>query len=609
MTQDNAIVDATELERARAKYRLERDKRIDPARHDIVDLTEHPEYLEDPYTGVVEREPVTDAVDAVVVGAGFGGLLAALHLKKQGLARVRLVEKAGDVGGVWYWNRYPGAMCDVESYVYLPMLEELGYIPRHRYSYAPEIFEHARRIARHFDLYGLALFHTAVTGMTWEPATGTWQVRTSRGDRIAARYVVVAHGSFGSLKLPAIPGIDGFKGAMFHTSRWDYEYTGGDSQSPLDKLGDKTVGIIGTGASAVQVVPAVARAAQQLYVFQRTPSTVGVRDNTETDPVWAASLRPGWQRRRRENFTRITNGEAVGEDLVRDAWTTFFHAMLNEVDLGELTPEQRSGRRELIDLQHMENIRARITQEVHDPAVAEALKPYYRYQCKRPCFHDDYLPAFNRPNVHLVDTNGRGVERVTASAVVVGGEEYPVDCLILATGFDQESTYVSRIGFDVVGPHGEVLSQKWADGPETLHGVMTAGFPNFFFQPTNYMQGTAGVNFVHTLEENAVHIAAIIGEFERRGVYGSPARSAEQEYVARVTSGEGLALIGDGRRFLQECTPGRWNNEGDPDAQPSKAVNHPGTSTLYFAMLKRWRDDGDLLGLELTPVPDTEALS
>ena len=609
MTREDSTVTPAELEHVRAKYRLERDKRIDSSRHSIVDLHAHPEFLEDPYAEIAERDPVEDAVDALVVGAGFGGLLAAAHLRKQGLTRVRLVEKAGDVGGVWYWNRYPGAMCDVESYVYLPMLEELGYLPRHRYSYAPEIFEHARRMARHFGLYDLALFHTAVTGMTWDPIAAAWVVRTNRDDRITARHVVVAHGSFGSLKLPAIPGIDSFQGKMFHTARWDYEYTGGDSQSPLVNLADKTVGIIGTGATAVQVVPAVAKTAEKLWVFQRTPSTVGVRNNRETDPAWAASLEPGWQKRRRENFTRITNGEPVSEDLVHDAWTIFFHAMLDDTEFAGLTPEERARRRELIDLKHMENIRSRIAEEVHDPAVAEALKPYYRYQCKRPCFHDDYLPSFNQPNVRLVDTKGRGVERVTESGVVVGSVEYPLDCLILATGFDQESGYVSRIGFDVVGADGLVLSEKWADGPETLHGVMTAGFPNFFFLPTNYLQGTAGVNFVHTLEEYCVHIAAIVAEFERRGVCGGPAKHEEDAYVARVTAGDGLALIGDGRRFLRECTPGRWNNEGDPDAQNPKAANYPGTSTVYFAMLKQWRDDGELRGLELTPVPQVEVVS
>lgn len=599
MSPKDATTDAAELERYRTKYREERNKRLDPARRQTLDLRSHSEVLADPYTNVVERESKDDSVDAVVIGAGFGGLLAAAHLRKQGLQRVRVVEKAGDVGGVWYWNRYPGAMCDVESYVYLPMLEELGYIPQHRYSYAPEIFAYAQKLAKHFDLYELALFHTAATDLTWDNNAGNWIVSTDRGDRFTARYVVVAHGSFTSLKLPAIEGIESFKGKMFHTSRWDYEYTGGDSQSPLTKLGDKTVGVIGTGATAVQIVPALGKSAKQLLVFQRTPSTVAPRNNRTTDPAWAESLQPGWHKKRRENLTDITNGEKVAEDLVQDGWTVFYQAVLNNDGYQDMSPEELAQRRELVDLRHMEGIRARIDEVVKDPEAAEALKPYYRYQCKRPCFHDEYLPTFNLPNVKLVDTDGRGVSRVTETGVVVGGIEYPVDCLVLATGFDQDSSYVNRIGFDVTGVGGLTLSQKWAAGLETFHGVMTSGFPNFFFLPTNNMQGTATINFVHTLEETNMHIAAVIAELDRRGVIADVTKDAENEYVESVVRGGGLALLGSGK-FLEDCTPGRWNNEGDPNGRPQKSINFPGTSGTYFKVLREWRDAGDLKGLKLS---------
>lgn len=588
-----------DLERARARYRQERDKRIDPGRRELLDLTDHPEIVEDPYSEVAERAAEQDIVDALVVGAGFGGLLAAAHLREQGLERVRIVDRAGDVGGVWYWNRYPGVMCDVESYVYLPMLEEMGYIPQQRYSLGPEIYAYAKQIARRFDLYELALFHTGVTGLEWDADCATWTVSTDRGDRFSARYVVVAHGSFTSLKLPGIEGIETFKGTLFHSSRWDYEYTGGDSQSPLTKLADKTVGVVGTGATAVQIVPPLGQWAERLYVFQRTPSTVAERNNSITDPEWARSLQPGWHRERRENFTNVTNGEKVGEDLVGDGWTEFYHSVLTTDGYSELTPQELAEQRELVDLAHMENIRARVDTVVMDPSVAESLKPYYRYQCKRPCFHDEYLPTFNRSNVTLVDTGGRGIQRVTETGVVVGGVEYELDCLILATGFDQDAPYVDRIGFDVV-VGGVSLSQKWADGPETFHGVMTSGFPNLFLLPTNNMQGTASVNFVHMLEETGVHIAAVVAELERRGVAADVSAAAEQTYVAQVVHGGGLALMGSGK-FLESCTPGRWNNEGDLSARPKKNANFPGTSAAYFQMLQQWRDEGTLAGLELTP--------
>lgn len=591
---------STELERVRAKYRQERDKRQDPRRRELLDLSAHRELLEDPYAPVTERAPVHDEVDALVVGAGWGGLLAAAHLREAGVSRIRVVDKAGDVGGVWYWNRYPGVMCDVESYIYLPLLEELGYIPKHRYSYGPEIRGYAARVAKHFGLYDLALFHTAVSGLTWQEDAGAWQVSTDRGDEFAARFVVVAHGSFTSLKLPAIEGIESFAGKLFHSSRWDYDYTGGDTLSPLTRLGDKTVGVVGTGASAIQIVGPLAEASKQLYVFQRTPSTVAPRNNTETDQAWAASLQPGWQRRRRDNFTAVTNGEKVTEDLVQDAWTVFYKAMLGSDGYGDLSPEELAERRELLDLEHMEKIRARVSATVNDPAVAEALKPYYRYQCKRPAFHDDYLLAFNRPNVRLVDTDGKGIERITEHGVVAGGQEYQLDCLILATGFDQDAAYTERIGFDITGRGGQRLSAKWADGPETFQGIMTSGFPNFWFLPTNYMQGTAQVNFVHTLDDTGRHIAQVIAELERRRLIADVQPEAEQEYVSQLTSSAGLALLGSGK-FLESCTPGRWNNEGDLAARPTKNVNYPGVSTAYFAMLRDWLEDGTLSGLQLTP--------
>lgn len=595
MTQDTN----TDLELARRKYRAERDKRIVADRSAGLDLETHGQFLDDPYTPFQEREPVTDDVDAVVIGAGFGGLMAAAHLRKAGLDRVRVIEKAGDVGGVWYWNRYPAAQCDVESYVYLPFLEELQYIPKHRYSYAPEIFAYTKRLAEHFGVYDLGLFQTGVNGLEWDEDALRWTVTTDRGDRFQARYVVVTHGSFASPRLPLIEGIDSFRGKMFHTARWDYEYTGGDSRSKLDKLGDKRVGVIGTGASAIQIVAPLGESAEQLLVFQRTPSTVAERNNSETDPEWARSLEPGWQKRRRENFSLITNGEPVDEDLVGDAWTVFYKAMLGNV-FDDLSPEERALKREELDLRHMESIRARVSSIVKDPEVAERLKPYYRYQCKRPTFHDQFLPTFNLPNVTLVDTEGRGIERITEKGVVANGTEYELDCIVLATGFDQDSSYTDRIGFDVIGRGGISLSEKWADGPETFQGVMTSGFPNLFMQPTTGYQGTAGVNFVHTLEETDIHIAAIVGELEQRGAVADPSKEAEDAYVELVTGGAGLALLGSGK-FLEDCTPGRWNNEGKPQERPKKIVNYPGTSTKYFAYLEQWRAAGDLDGLTLTP--------
>ncbi|MDI1365799.1 MAG: NAD(P)/FAD-dependent oxidoreductase, partial [bacterium] len=253
-------------------------------------------------------------------------------------------------------------------------------------------------------------------------------VATDRGDTIRARFVVLATGPLNKPKLAAIPGVETFKGHSFHTSRWDYDYTGGSSTTPLDKLGDKRVGVIGTGATAIQCVPPLAASAQHLYVFQRTPSSVDARNNSPTDPAWAASLQPGWQQARMENFTAQMAGHLADEDMVGDGWTVLARAIKKMfaqdpgADFGQLLDRA--------DMEKMVEVRARIEDLVEDPATAEALKPWFSLFCKRPCFHDGYLGVFNQPNATLVDTAGRGVEKITEAGVVVAGQEYPLDCLV-----------------------------------------------------------------------------------------------------------------------------------------------------------------------------------
>src|SRR5215831_14939624 len=406
-----------------ARYLAERDKRVRPdGIGQYVEVkADYAHYVDDPYVEPgFTRAPVTDEVEFAIIGGGFGGLLMGARLREAGFTKIRMVESAGDVGGTWYWNRYPGAMCDVESYVYLPLLEELNYIPKHKYSFAPEILEHSRAIARHYRLYDDALFQTSITGMEWDEAGQRWIISTNRGDRFKARYVAMANGPLSRPKLPGIPGIHDYKGHTFHTSRWDYRYTGGDSSGGLVNLKDKRVGIIGTGATAIQCVPHLGEWAKELYVFQRTPSSVDVRNNAETDPAWAASLTPGWQKRRRDNFNILVSGGDADEDLVHDGWTDIFRnltgAAAKEASriLGRrLSSAERGEMMALADYRKMNQVRARVDDLVKDPATAALLKPWYRQFCKRPCFHDEYLQTFNRANVTLVDTNGRGVEALT----------------------------------------------------------------------------------------------------------------------------------------------------------------------------------------------------
>jgi cation diffusion facilitator CzcD-associated flavoprotein CzcO len=513
-----------------------------------------------------------------------------------------VIEKAGDFGGTWYWNRYPGAMCDVESYCYLPLLEELGYIPKHKYSFAPEIFEHSKRIARHFNLYDNACFQTCVTALKWDQDISRWIISTNRGDEMKAQYISMANGPLNRPKLPGIPGINKYKGHTFHTSRWDYGYTGGDNSGNLKGLKDKRVGIIGTGATAIQCVPALGESAEELYVFQRTPSSVDTRNNVETDPEWTKSLEPGWQRKRMENFNALVSGADQDEDLVSDGWTDIMRNLTGIVAksaskiLGRrLTTAERAELMELSDYKKMNQIRSRAEEIVNDPETSEALKPWYRQFCKRPCFHDEYLQTYNRPNVTLVDTDGQGVEKITENGVVVKGVEYEVDCLIFATGFEVGTSYTRRAGYDIVGVDEKSLSDHWQDGLRTFHGLQAHGFPNCFFM--GFTQTAVTVNVPHALDEQARHIAYIISEVKARGKSVADAsQNAEQAYVDEIHSFGEL-----GKRFYQECTPGYYNGEGKQGNRNGFFTDmYSLGATAFFGKLDRWRKDGSLNGLDLT---------
>jgi len=316
----------------------------------------------------------------------------------------------GDFGGTWYWNRYPGAACDTEAYIYLPLCEELKFVPKEKYAHAPEILQHSKNIGEKYDLYANACFQTEVTAIEWDEAALNWVIRTNRGDAMRARFVAMANGPINRPKLPGIEGINDYKGHTFHTSRWDYDYTGGGPEGDLHKLGDKRVAIIGTGATAVQCIPHLGAGAKELFVFQRTPSSIDVRDNRPTDPEWAASLKPGWQKERMENFNTLTSGGIVERDLVQDGWTEIVRNLISMANYRGKGFDRKEVPKlmELADFQKMEQVRARADEIAVDPATAESLKPFYRQFCKRPCFHDQYLPTFNRPNVHLIDTEGQG---------------------------------------------------------------------------------------------------------------------------------------------------------------------------------------------------------
>ena len=585
----------------RDKYRQERAKRIrDDGNEQYVEVAgRFAHFVDDPYVEAgFQREPLTDDVEVVVIGGGFGGLLAGARLREAGVEDLRVIEKGGDFGGTWYWNRYPGAQCDIESYIYLPLLEEIGYIPKEKYSFAPEILAHARAIGRHYRLYDNACFQTEVTAMRWDEDALRWIIETNRGDAMRARFVAMSNGPLNRPKLPGIEGVGTFQGHTFHTSRWDYGYTGGDSNGNLTGLEGKRVGIIGTGATAVQCVPHLGEHAEQLYVFQRTPSSIDVRGNKPTDDAWAATLEPGWQQHRMTNFNVLVTGGLQDEDLVSDGWTDIIRhlAVLARPQPGEeIKPEEAAARVELADFRKMEQIRSRVDSMVEDPETAAALKPWYRQFCKRPCFHDDYLKTFNRPNVTLVHTDGRGVERITERGVVANGREYELDCLIYATGFEVGTLYTRRAGYDIVGKGGALLSEKWGSGLRTLHGFQTRGFPNCFFMGVT--QGGFTANFPHMLNEQSLHIAYLIDQARQSNVNCmEPTAAGEEGWVETIRQ---MAVFN--QRFLEECTPGYYNNEGKPGQGNSLlGSQYGGGPEAFFRILRDWREAGTLEGVELS---------
>lgn len=593
-----------DIDTLRRKYAAERRKRLRPEGSKQYIETDDDYADFDPYTPYVERDPIDADIDVAVLGGGFGGLLCGAHLKKAGVRDVHIIEMGGDFGGVWYWNRYPGIQCDNESYCYIPMLEELDYIPTKKFADGPEIYEHCRRIGKHFGLYDGAIFSTQVRDLIWDGTIDRWRITTNRGDDIRARFVVMASGPFNKPKLPGIPGLRDFAGRSFHSSRWDYDYTGGDYTGGLDKLADKTVALIGTGATGVQLVPFLGRYAKHLYVFQRTPSTVDARNNTATDPEWVKTLRPGWQKERQRNFHSWTfEGMAPGQpDLVCDFWTELGRNTAARVlalpDPAAMTPEQFMVIREEEDYKIMERLRRRIGSIVGDRQTAEALKPYYRFLCKRPCSNDDYLDTFNRPNVTLVDvSSSKGVEHATGKGLVAGGMEYEVDCIIYASGFEITTEISRRFAIDAIeGRDGQSLYDYWRDGFKTLHGMTSRGFPNQFF--TGFTQVGISANIAANYEVQGEHIAYIIAEALKRGAATVEPTAAAQDAWCRTIRENAI----DNSDFDAACTPGYYNNEGGGGGEGIRShLGEPyGPGFYAFAeLLKAWRDAGDLEGLAL----------
>ena len=496
-----------------------------------------------------------------------------------------------------------GATCDLESLVYLPLLEETGYLPSGRFPPAAEILQHVERIAKKWNLTRNALFHTGITSASWDESIRRWHVRTDWSDHIIAQYVVLGLGTFHAPKLPGIPGIETFERPHFHSGRWNFEVTGGDNSGNMTKLADKTVGVIGTGCSGVQIVPQLARDAKKLYVFQRTPTTIQAREIWKTDPELAKSLKPGWQRALMRQFANIFQGDDTSNQTVTA--TEGFDDMLMQTivqegraaGVTEIKPDEIGELVQLADLRVMERIRKNIEETVVDKNTAEKLKPWYNFFCKRPAFNSEYLTSFNRPNVELIDTDGKGVSRLTKTGVVANDVEHEVDVLVYATGFDFEVGYgfYRRTGIHVTGTQGQTPDQAWdeAGGPSTLFGIHQRGFPNFF--TIGPVQGGVGANWTQTGYVAGEHIAEVISSLTKEGKYEviEPTAEAEDEWGKQFEEGADARL-----KFSEACTPGYNNKEGKPEEIPGRWGFYPKGIVAWETLMREWRQDGHWKGME-----------
>jgi len=598
----------TEEERAalKARYLAERDKRIRAdgikqyrSLEGVLDFDD----TKDPYVPVKPREPLSDHVDFLFLGGGFAGLITCSHLKKAGFNDFRIIESGGDFGGVWFWNRFPGAMCDTAAMVYLPLLEETGTVPSAKYVRGPEILAHAQRIASTFDLYPHALFHTHLETLTWDEEKGVWRVKTRQGDSFTATHVAMGTGPLNKPHLPGIPGIEKFKGKAMHTARWDFKTTGGGwNGEVMTGLKDKRVGVIGTGATAVQCIPELGRDSGDLFVFQRTPSAVAVRGNHPIDPEWFANLDKGWQTKWNRNFIQLMSSGIADNDYVHDGWTDgvkritgrmFAEAAKAGRDFKTLTFEDFQAAYHLSDDEYMTAVRNRTDEVVKDPKTADGLKAWYRQFCKRPCFHDEFLATFNRPNVHLIDTNGQGVTEVDETGLWANGQHYDLDVIVYATGFEFNSEWTYKSGLEVYGQNGITLTEAWKDGMKTFHGMHIHGFPNLFM--LQFQQGSSlASNITSNYVDAGYTIAAILDKKKELGAktVEVPADVQEKWIEHLLTANKGL-LGGP------ECTPGYYNNEGQEEGLKERlnGARYPAGSLAFFDHIAEWRTNGKFEGL------------
>ena len=479
-------------------------------------------------------EQENPSVDAVVVGTGFAGMYMLLKLREAGFRTV--VFEAGDgVGGTWYWNRYPGARCDVESMEYSysfsnALQQEWEWTER--YAGQPEILRYANHVADRFDLRRDIRFSTRVVKAHFDEDAARWRIETDKGDHVDAQFCILATGCLSSTNLPDFKGLADFQGDTYHTGRWPHD--------GVDFTG-KRVGIIGTGSSAIQAIPVIAEQAAHLTVFQRTPNYSIPARNAPIDPALVRDIKAEYPAFRQRNYaepagfgSKIPKNDQAALDDSDDGRERNFTARWGRGGFGFLSAYNNL----LVDRNANETaadfVRARIRETVDDPATAELLSPDNVIGCKRPCLDTGYFETYNRDNVDLVDVRSSSIERIAATGIVVAGEEHAVDCIVFATGFDAMTGTMLRI--DIRGLGGQTLADKWAAGPVTYLGLTTSGFPNLFMISG---PGSPSVltNMIVSIEQHVEWIADCITDLRNDGkalIDATP--DAENDWVAHVNA-------------------------------------------------------------------------
>lgn len=483
----------------------------------------------DPAAAATASSPLPE-IDAVIVGAGFAGLYMLHRLRSLGFD-ARVIEAGGGVGGTWYWNRYPGARCDIESMEYsYQFSDELqqDWEWSERYASQPEIMRYANHVADRFDLRKDIAFDTRVVEARLDEAASRWVIRTDLGETIAAKFCIMATGCLSTVNVPDIRGQDQFAGATYHTGQWPHE--------GVDFTG-KRVGVIGTGSSAVQSIPMIAEQAAHLYVFQRTPTYSVPAYNGPLNPELTQQIKTNYRTFREENKQmplglRVEESSGSVLDLKPDERARVLETRWKKGGLPFLY-----GLPDFIFNQHAndavaEFLRDKIRETVKDPAVAEKLSPYDVAGCRRLCLNTDYFETFNRSNVTLVDIKSAPIKELTEQGLRTSTQAYALDCLVFATGFDAMTGALNRI--KIAGKSGLLLSEKWKTGPRTYLGLAMVGFPNLFIIAG---PGSPSVlsNMLPSIEQHVEWIADCINYADQHQVRTiEPSEDAQDQWVAHV---------------------------------------------------------------------------